>query len=134
MPVPGRELLVVGAAIIQDGRLLAARRTRPVAAAGRWELPGGKVEPGELPEETVVREVQEELACEVRVNGMLAASQPVTGGYVLRVAVAELVVGEPAPLEHDAVWWLGPGELDRVEWLTSDLPFLPELRSRMAAR
>lgn len=38
---------VVGAAIVRDGRVLAARRTFPAEAAGRWELPGGKVEPGE---------------------------------------------------------------------------------------
>ena len=50
-PVSGGPALVVGAAIVRDGRVLAARRTTPPGAAGRWELPGGKVEPGESPDE-----------------------------------------------------------------------------------
>jgi len=127
------EVLVVGAAIIHDGRVLAARRTTPPSASGLWEFPGGKVEPGETPEEAVVREVREELSCEVRAVGMLNGEARIEAGYVLRVAVAELVAGEPLPHEHDAVRWLGPHELDRVEWLEPDLPFLPDLRRRMEA-
>jgi 8-oxo-dGTP diphosphatase len=44
------------------------------------------------------------------------------------VMVAELVAGEPTPLEHDALRWLGPDELDAVTWLAPDLPFLPQVR------
>ena len=59
---------VVGAAIVRDGRVLAARRTAPPEAAGRWELPGGKVESGETPDAALVREVAEELGCTVAVT------------------------------------------------------------------
>ena len=59
--------VVVGAAIVRDGRVLACRRTSPVEAAGRWELPGGKVEPGETPEAALVREVREELGVGVAI-------------------------------------------------------------------
>ena len=59
------DVLVVGAAVVRHGRVLATRRTHPPEAAGRWELPGGKVEPGEGPADAVVREVREELGCEV---------------------------------------------------------------------
>ena len=96
---------VVGAAILYDGRVLAARRTPPRAG---WELPGGKVEPGESAEAAVVREIAEELACTVEVTGWLA--------------------GEPLPSEHDVVRWLGPDQLDDVDWLAADRPFLSELR------
>lgn len=120
--------LVVGAAVLRDGRVLAARRTGPPELCGSWELPGGKVEPGEDPDAAVVREVREELGCEVRVTGRLAGEQPIGGGGTLQVRCAEIVAGEPVPREHDAVRWLGPEELDEVRWLAPDLPFLIELR------
>jgi 8-oxo-dGTP diphosphatase len=126
-------VLVVGAATIHRGRVLAARRTTPATARGMWEFPGGKVEPGEDPDAAIVREVREELACEIRVVGRLEGAEEIKTGYTLRVAVAELVDGEPVPHEHDALRWLRADELGLVRWLAPDLPFLPELRGRLAA-
>lgn len=112
------------------GRVLATRRSYPPRARGRWELPGGKVEPGETAAEAAVREVREELGCDVRVTGRLAGEQPVGDRLTLRVLLAELVGGEPTPAEHqhDALRWLGPEELDAVDWLEPDRPFLDQLR------
>lgn len=123
-------VVVMGAAIVREGRVLAARRTRPSATAGGWEFPGGKVEPGEDPGAAIVREVAEELGCAVEVTGHLAGEAEIRDGYVLRVALAALTSGEPVPQEdeHDAVRWLGPEDLDRVPWLPADRPFLDELR------
>jgi 8-oxo-dGTP diphosphatase len=123
-------VLVVGAAIVREGRVLAARRTTPPETAGGWELPGGKVELGESPEGAVVREVAEELGCGIEVTGHLAGEVEIRDGYVLRAALARLVEGEPVPREseHDAVRWLGPEELEDVPWLPADLPFLEEIR------
>lgn len=118
----------MGAAIIRDGRVLAARRTDPPELAGGWEFPGGKVEPGEDPVAAIVREVREELGCGVTVTGTLDGEQHIKQDYVLRVATATLTDGEPVPHEHDAVRWLGPEELDRVAWVAPDVPFLPALR------
>jgi 8-oxo-dGTP diphosphatase len=125
---------VVGAAIVRDGRVLAARRTRPPQAAGRWEFPGGKVEPGESAEEALVREIHEELGCEVAVDGWLPGSVPVGERHVLTVAFVSLVAGEPVPSEHDAVRWLRPAELEAVDWLDPDRPFLAPLRVALAGR
>jgi len=119
---------VVGAAILRDGRVLAARRTSPAATAGRWEFPGGKVEPGETPEAALVREVVEELGCRIEVTGWLAGEVPIGASHTLAVARARLVEGEPDPLEHDLVRWLAAAELGDVDWLEADRPFLPELR------
>lgn len=119
---------VVGAAIVRDGRVLAARRTFPAEAAGRWEFPGGKVEPGETPDAALVREVAEELGCVVAVTGWLPGAVAIGERHVLTVAVVELVSGEPEPTEHDAVRWLGSDELDTVDWLEPDVPFLAQLR------
>ncbi|MFC5177414.1 NUDIX domain-containing protein [Nocardioides taihuensis] len=120
---------VVGAALVRDGRVLAARRTRPAAAAGRWELPGGKVEPGESAAQALVRELHEELGCTVEVVGWLDGAAPIGGTHELTVAHARLLEGEPAIREdgHDAVRWLCVDELGEVDWLEPDRPFLPEL-------
>jgi 8-oxo-dGTP diphosphatase len=123
----GERQVVVGAAIVRGGRVLAARRTAPASAAGRWEFPGGKVEPGETDADSLVREVDEELGVQIRVDRWLAGEQPVGERYLLRVAAATLVGGEPTPTEHDRVRWLGAAELHDVDWLEADRPFLSEL-------
>lgn len=120
---------VVGAAILDAGRVLAARRTTPPEAAGRWEFPGGKVETGETPDEALVREVAEELGCTIAIDGWLEGRVPIGEEHVLTVAVARLVEGRPTPHEHDQVRWLAADELDDVVWLEPDLPFLAGLRA-----
>ncbi|HET6667669.1 MAG TPA: (deoxy)nucleoside triphosphate pyrophosphohydrolase [Intrasporangium sp.] len=122
---------VVGAAILRDGRVLAARRTSPAEAAGRWEFPGGKVEPGETPEAALVREVVEELGCRVEVTGWLAGEVQIGRSHILTVALVRLVDGEPDPVEHDLVRWLGAAELGAVDWLEADRPFLAELHDTL---
>jgi 8-oxo-dGTP diphosphatase len=124
---------VVGAAILREGRVLAARRTSPPRAAGRWEFPGGKVEPGETPESALAREVAEELGCPIEVVGWLAGRVTIDAAHVLSVGLARLLDGEPNPVEHDLVRWLAADELDEVDWLASDLPFLAELRDTLLA-
>lgn len=119
---------MVGGALLRGGTVLAARRTRPVAAAGRWEFPGGKVEDRETPEQALVRELAEELGCTVAVTGWLGAEAPIGEDHVLRVALARIVAGEPDPTEHDRLRWVGAGELAELDWLEADRPFLPELR------
>ena len=121
---------VVGAALVRDGRVLAARRTAPAAAAGRWEFPGGKVEDGETPEAALVREISEELGVTIEVRRWLAGAVPIGTAYELTVAIADLI-GEPEPVEHDVVRWLTEDELDDVDWLDPDRPFLPELRQSL---
>lgn len=124
---------VVGAAIVWAGRVLAARRTAPVQAAGRWELPGGKVEPGETPSAALVREIAEELGCGVAVDHWLPGSTRISTRLTLRIAVCSLVSGEPAPTEHDAIRWLRVAELDDVDWLDSDRPFLAPIAAHLRA-
>lgn len=125
------DVLVMGAAIIRHGRVLVARRTHPPELAGGWEFPGGKVEPGENPDTALVREVREELGCEISLTGQLSGESPIRAGLVLRVVMAVIVEGEPIPHEHDAIRWHGPEELGDIDWLKADLPFLTELRARL---
>jgi 8-oxo-dGTP diphosphatase len=125
---------VVGAAIVRDGRVLAARRTFPADAAGRWEFPGGKVEDGETPDAALVREVAEELGCAIAVREWLPQRVPIGERHVLTVALAALEDGEPSPREHDALRWLAADELGDVDWLDPDRPFLTAVRDALAAR
>jgi 8-oxo-dGTP diphosphatase len=125
-------LLVVGAAVVRDGRVLACRRTAPPAAAGRWEFPGGKVEPGESPDAALVRELREELGVGATVTSWLAGSAAIDDRHELRVAVVA-ITGEPKPVEHDEVRWLGALELGDVDWLEPDRPFLAELVGHLSA-
>lgn len=117
--------------MVQHGRLLAARRAAPHRYAGSWELPGGKSEPGESAEETVVREVAEELGCTVEPGPALPGEVSMDGDLVLRVLRCRLVDGEPEPREHDAVRWVGPEELDDVPWLPADAGFVAALRDEL---
>lgn len=124
--------IVVGAAILRGGAVLAARRTTPIEAAGRWEFPGGKVEEGESPEDALVREIAEELGCRIEVTGWLPGSAPIGDTYELRVACGVLTHGEPSPTEHDLLRWVSADDLDALDWLEPDRPFLEGLRERMA--
>lgn len=118
--------------MVEGGRVLAARRACPPELAGRWELPGGKVEPGEDPVATAVREIAEELGCSVEVTGWLAGRAPISDDLVLLVATARLIDGDPVPSEHDAVRWLRPDQLAEVWWADPDVPFLDRLREVLA--
>ncbi|MEV0318813.1 (deoxy)nucleoside triphosphate pyrophosphohydrolase [Streptomyces sp. NPDC050658] len=117
------ERIVVGAALYDDGRLLAARRSAPPELAGRWELPGGKVEPGEHPEEALVRELREELGVAAEPVARVPGQWTLKPGYVLWVWTAKLLSGVPEPLEdHDELRWLAPDEIWSVDWLDADVP------------
>lgn len=125
--------VVVASAVVRDGYLLVAQRTRPPALAGRWELPGGRVEPGESEVDAVVRECREELAVEVRATGRIGTDLPIDAG-VLRVHGAELAAaGEPRAVEHAALRWVGPDELDAVDWVDADRAVVADLRALLRA-
>lgn len=126
-----RMRVVMGVAILHGGRLLAARRGTPPELAGRWELPGGKVEPGEEPTAAAVREIAEELGCSIEVTGWLDAVVPVSESHELRAVTAILLAGDPVPVVHEAVRWLRADELGSVSWVEADQPFLEQLRERM---
>jgi 8-oxo-dGTP diphosphatase len=136
----GTPARVVGAAIVDDlsrpTTLLSGRRTEPPELAGGWELPGGKVEPGEEPQDALVREIREELGVQVelgaRVDGPAAGAWPLGDRYVMQVWLAKINVGDPRPLEdHDQLRVLTRAELYDVSWLPADLPIVAALAALM---
>ncbi|MEV6776027.1 (deoxy)nucleoside triphosphate pyrophosphohydrolase [Streptomyces syringium] len=115
--------VVVGGAVFDQGRLLAARRSAPPELAGRWELPGGKLEPGESARQALVRELREELGVEVEPLARIDGEWPLKPPYVLHVWTARLLAGEARPLQdHDELRWLTPDRVDEVDWLDQDRP------------
>ncbi|MDX3458178.1 (deoxy)nucleoside triphosphate pyrophosphohydrolase [Streptomyces sp. ME02-8801-2C] len=129
-----KRTVVVGGALLHGGRLLAARRSAPPELAGRWELPGGKVEPGELPEDALVRELREELGVDAEPVERVPGEWPLRAPYVLWVWIARLPDGsaEPKPLQdHDELRWLTPAEIWDVEWLDQDVPAVREVAARL---
>lgn len=120
-------VVVVGAAVLRDGRVLASRRTAPPRLAGMWEFAGGKVEAGETEQRALVRELQEELGCAAVVGERIGPDLPIGETAVLRVWTAT-IVGEPALVDHDEHRWLAVDELDDVPWIPVDAPVVAELR------
>ena len=124
--------VIVGAAIVEDGRVLACERSDPPEVAGKWEFPGGKVEAGESEEEALIRECEEELGVLVAVGERVGHDVLLGHGRsVLRVYLATLVKGQPAPLEHSEIRWLAKDELGDVPWLPADAPIVEALRQRL---
>ncbi|RKN44507.1 (deoxy)nucleoside triphosphate pyrophosphohydrolase [Micromonospora endolithica] len=126
--------VVVGAAIIRDGQVLACARAAPPEVAGMWEFPGGKVEPGESETAALVRECAEELAVRVEVGDRVGRNVRMAHGRsVLKVYAARLLHDDqPQALEHSALRWLSAGELDSVTWLPADIPIVAALRPLLA--
>jgi 8-oxo-dGTP diphosphatase len=120
--------VVVATALVRTGRVLVAQRTRPPALAGRWELPGGRVEADEEELAAVVRECCEELDTEVVPDGRVGTDLPISAG-VLRVHRAQPAPGghEPRALEHAAVRWVDVTELADVEWVDADRAVVADL-------
>lgn len=126
-----RRRIVVGAAIVHNGQLLAQQRSYPERDAGRWELPGGRVEPGESEADAVVRECAEELGVRVVPGGRIGTDVPLRDDLSLRLHRAVLREGGSGPraVEHQAVRWVGAAELADLDWLETDRLLVPALRS-----
>jgi len=122
--------IVVGTAIVRERAVLAQQRAYPPDAAGKWELPGGRIEPGEPDVDAVRRECVEELGVDVRVGEPVGPDVALNDRMLLRVYRAELTEPDavPHPRDHQALRWLTAGRLGSVDWLPADRVLLPALR------
>lgn len=125
-----RTIDVVAALIIHDRRIFATQRGYG-EWKGYWEFPGGKVEPGETPEEALVREIREELATEISVGRFVTTIEWDYPAFHLsmRCYLCNVVSGSLTLLEHEAATWLDREHLRSVRWLPADETILEEIES-----
>lgn len=113
---------VVAALIERSGRVLLCKRPMGKAQGGRWEFPGGKIEPGERSEAALARECREELDLEVEVGAALADVAQEYPGRVVHLTLyrCRILRGEPRRLEHSDMRWVAPEELRGYELCAAD--------------
>jgi 8-oxo-dGTP diphosphatase len=126
-------LLVAACALVDpDGRVLIAQRPAGKEMGGLWEFPGGKMEAGERPEETLIRELSEELGITVK-EACLAPFSFASHSYadfhlLMPLYICRRWEGTPLPHEHAALQWVRPKELASYPMPPADLPLVPMLR------
>lgn len=125
---------VTAAVIVKDGKILIAQRREGSALAGKWEFPGGKLEPGETPEQCLARELREELGIEARIGAFICAScfeykhMPIE----LLAYRAEHVSGEFKLNDHARIEWVRPAELADYDFSSADIPVVRLLAGERA--
>lgn len=124
---------VVAAIIIKDGKVFATQRGYGEFKDG-WEFPGGKIEPGETPQQALVREIREELQTEISVGQLLDTIEYDYPAFhiSMRCYVCTIVSGDLHLLEHEAARWLSAHELRSVAWLPADVTLIPKIEALLA--
>ncbi len=119
--------IVVAGALIAGAALLVAQRDRPPELAGLWELPGGKVAPGESDAAGLARELHEELGVEVTVGDRLGGDVALNETMTLRAYRVTQTGGALRPNDHRALRWVTADELTSLPWVPADRAWLGEL-------
>ena len=123
---------VVAAVIRQNGRIFATQRGYG-NYKGWWEFPGGKIEPGESPQEALVREIREELTAEIRVGDIITTVEYDYPKFHLSMDCfwAEIESGELVLKEAEAAKWLAADALGSVKWLPADLSVVEKIKLQL---
>lgn len=122
---------VVGAVIVKDKKILAARRPLEKSLGGFWEFPGGKIEKHESEIKALKREIKEELLCDIHVHDFIIREvySYDFAEIALSTYLCTLKNGDPIITEHIELRWLPISELDSVEWAPADYPTLDILKA-----
>ncbi len=121
---------VVAAVFVRRDQVLACRRAAGRPAAGKWEFPGGKIEPGETPEAALRREITEEFSVLISAGDLVAVAVTEVDGRQIELSGYRVINYHPAPAastDHDQLRWLGLDELEELDWAEPDLPIVRKL-------
>ena len=124
----------VVAAIIRDGGKVFATQRGYGDYKDGWEFPGGKIEPGETPQQALVREIKEELDTDIAVGDCLTTVEYDYPAFHLSMLCfwCKIVDGKPVLKEHEAARWLDADHIDSVDWLPADLTIIELIKDKMA--
>jgi 8-oxo-dGTP diphosphatase len=127
---------VVCALIESEGAVLACQRPPQKHLAGLWELPGGKVEPGESNEMALLREIEEELGIDVFIHAALSPVEWADSHVQIRLHPyhCRIRFGTPIATEHSQIRWCTTSDLHVLEWAQADIPILKEWQDLLALR
>lgn len=128
-----KNIYVVGAVIVESGKIFCAQRGKDKSLPEMWEFPGGKIEEDETPEEALKREILEEMQCEIEVGKMLEHTiyEYDFGIVHLTTYYSRIISGKPVLTEHIQAKWLEPKELHTLEWAPADIPAIDKLAKVM---
>lgn len=121
-----RKSILVACAIIEDdfGGVLVAQRSGTMTLPLKWEFPGGKIEHGETEEETIIREILEELHVEISIISKLPQVIHHYENFSITLIpfICRIIKGEIKLTEHQAFRWLNPNNLLDLDWAEADIP------------
>ena len=122
---------VTAAVMVNDGMLLIAKRKPTGRLPNLWELPGGKVEPGETPEECVQREIKEEFDIDVSVGEYLGSNTHTYDFGTIELMAYRTIweAGDLILKDHEEIRWVFAHELDQFDFAPADTAFIERLKS-----
>jgi len=125
-----KEIKVIAAAIIKDGKLLIAQRPKNKTLALVWEFPGGKVEDGETNEDCLIREIKEELDVLISVDQFIGkSSHTYTFGHItIYLYKATILEGELKLLEHNAIKWINSNKFNEYQFPPLDEDLIKKVK------
>lgn len=131
---PVQVIHVVGAVVLSNGQVLCVQRGPEGTLPGLWEFPGGKVEAGETRQEALVREIYEELRCEVSVGDEVTTTRYEYDFGVVHLTTfyCDLVSGAPELTEHAELVWSDPAQLLALDWAPADIPAVELIARRLS--
>ena len=122
---------VTAAIILKDNKVLIAQRAPEDNLAGKWEFPGGKIEPRETPQECLNREIREELDVDIEVLDFFGESIHAyhSGTIKLMAFWCKWISGDFALKVHSHIAWVNRNELDLYDFAPADIPLVEKLKS-----
>jgi 8-oxo-dGTP diphosphatase len=129
------QINVACAILEREGLVLAAQRSASMSLPLKWEFPGGKIEPGESPEQCLRRELVEEMGISVSIGRALSPNTHKYPAFTVTLYpfVCDIESGNITLHEHAAITWLPPQELHTLDWAEADIPVIESYLSECSA-